>query len=211
MKKYMLFFGLIAAYCLVLAGCAGESGASTGNPYSTTNGGRETAAVEDLQTDKPEETPPMSDGGGKTEIDEKKALSIALENAGVPTEDAYEIQVQRDREGEISIFQVEFETKYGSYHFEIAVSDGKIVGADYEVDEEWLDTLGGSPVTEEQAKQIVQDKVPGSQADDVKVWEESGDGRGRFEGELYCDGMKYEFEIDPRTGIIFDWNADLRN
>ena len=81
----------------------------------------------------------------------------------------------------------------------------------YEVDEEGLDTLGGSPVTEEQAKQIVQDKVPGSQADDVKVWEESGDGRGRFEGELYCDGMKYEFEIDPRTGIIFDWNADLRN
>lgn len=42
------------------------------------------------------------------------------------------------------------------------------------------------------------------------MWEESDDGRGRFEGELYHDGIKYKFEIDPKTGIIFDWNADLR-
>ena len=42
------------------------------------------------------------------------------------------------------------------------------------------------------------------------MWEESDDGRGRFEGELYHDGIKYEFEFDPKTGIIFDWNADLR-
>ena len=40
--------------------------------------------------------------------------------------------------------------------------------------------------------------------------EESGDGRGRFEGELFHDGIQYEFEIDSKTGIIFDWNADLR-
>ena len=44
----------------------------------------------------------------------------------------------------------------------------------------------------------------------MDIWEESGDGRGRYEGELFLDGMKYEFEIDPQTGRIFDWNADLR-
>ena len=54
-------------------------------------------------------------------------------------------------------------------------------------------------------------KVPGASAADVSVWEGSGDGRGRFEGELFFDGIKYEFEIDPQTGIIFDWNADLRD
>ena len=51
---------------------------------------------------------------------------------------------------------------------------------------------------------------PGSSAENVRMREESGDGRGRFEGELFHDGIKYEFEIDPKTGIIFDWNADLR-
>lgn len=30
-------------------------------------------------------------------------------------------------------------------------------------------------------------------------------------GELFFDGMKFEFEIDPQTGRIFDWNADLRD
>ena len=32
-----------------------------------------------------------------------------------------------------------------------------------------------------------------------------------YEGELFLDGMKFEFEIDPQTGRIFDWNADLRD
>ena len=69
---------------------------------------------------------------------------------------------------------------------------------------------GRSPVTLEEAKQVVQSKVSGSSTENIRMWEESDDGRGRFEGELYHDGIKYEFEIDPKTGIIFDWNADLR-
>ena len=45
----------------------------------------------------------------------------------------------------------------------------------------------------------------------IEIWEELGDGRGRYEGELSYNNMKYEFEMDPKTGIIFDWNADLRD
>ena len=99
---------------------------------------------------------------------------------------------------------------YGNYDFEIAITGGKIIDTDYEVDEEWLDRLGGSPVTLEETKQVVQSKVSGSSTENIRMWEESGDGRGRFEGELFHDGVKYEFENDPKTGIIFDWNADLR-
>lgn len=119
---------------------------------------------------------------------------------------SYDIQVQRDTESDIPIFQEEFEMDYGNYHFEIAVSHGKIIGADYKVNEEWLDTLGGIPVTKEQAKQIVQDKVPGSQADDVKVWEESGDGRGCFEDQLFHRGMKLKLTRARKLYL----NTDLR-
>ena len=63
----------------------------------------------------------------------------------------------------------------------------------------------------EMATSIVAGKVSGANAADVSVWEESGDGRGRYEGELFLDGMKYEFELDPQTGRIFDWTADLRD
>ena len=133
-----------------------------------------------------------------------------MENAGVPEKDAYNMRVERDRENDIPIFQVEFETEHGNYDFEIAITGGKIIGADNEVDEEWLDRLGGSPVAPEEAKQVVQSRAPASSTENIRMWEESDDGRGRFERELYHDGITYEFEINPATGIIFGWNVDLR-
>ena len=120
-------------------------------------------------------------------------------------------RTEPDEDNGVPIYDIEFETDYGDYDFEVSIADGRIVGADYEVDEEWLDVLGGSPISLEEAADIVQSKVPGSDAADIKVWEESGDGRARYEGELFFDGMKYEFEIDPHTGVLFDWNADLRD
>ena len=153
-----------------------------------------------------------SNGGGASgEISREGALTIALDNAGVLEGDAYNIKNETDRDHGIPIYDIEFETEYGDYDFEIAIDGGRIVGADYEVDEEWLNTLSGSPVSMEEATEIVAGKVPGSSAADVTIWEESGDGRGRYEGELFFDGMKFEFEIDPQTGRIFDWNADLRD
>ena len=125
-------------------------------------------------------------------------------------QDIYNVKVEQDGDNGIPIYDIEFETDYGDYDFEVAVADGRIVGADYEVDEEWLDTLGGSPVDQDGVRQLVAAKVPGASAQDVQVREEGGDGRGRYEGELYHDSMKYEFEVDPRTGRIFDWVADWR-
>ena len=145
------------------------------------------------------------------EISREEALAIALANAGVPEGDAYNVKNETDSDNGIPLYDIEFETDYGDYDFEVAMADGRIVGADYEVDEEWLDALDGSPVTAEEAASIVAGKVSGASAADVSVWEESGDGRGRYEGELFLDGMEYEFEIDPQTGRIFDWNADLRD
>ena len=46
--------------------------------------------------------------------------------------------------------------------------------------------------------------------ENLQIWQESDDGRSRFEGELFWNGIKYEFELDAQTGIIFDWNADMR-
>lgn len=52
--------------------------------------------------------------------------------------------------------KIEFETAYGDYDYAIAVEDGRIIDADYEVDEEWLDRLGGTPLDMNEAvhKQI---------------------------------------------------------
>lgn len=164
----------------------------------------EPSASEDEQT---AQQPTQQEQAG---TDRDGALAIALENAGVDEQDIYNVKVEQDGDNGIPIYDIEFETDYGDYDFEVAIADGRIVGADYEVDEEWLDTLGGSPVDQDGVRQLVAAKVPGASAQDVQVREEGGDGRGRYEGELYHDSMKYEFEVDPRTGRIFDWAADWR-
>ena len=143
-------------------------------------------------------------------VDRDTALAIALANASVAEADARHIQIETDGDNGIPIYDIEFETTYGDYNFEVSINGGVIVGADYEVDDEWLSRLGGSPTDLEGAKAIVQSKVPGAPAEDIRIWEEGDDGRLRYEGELFYNGMKYEFEIDPNTGIIFDWNGDLR-
>ena len=183
-----------ATAALLVSGCGGS-------PDVPSAGDAEKKTVQIIQ-DMPTES--------GLKIDGDTALEIALENAGVPREDADNIKVEQDSENDISIYQVEFETAYGDYDFEIAVSDGLIIGADYEVDEEWLDRLGGSPVTEEEAMKIVSVKAEGASAHGIRMWEESNDGRTIYEGEFYHNGIKYEFELDGQTGRIFDWNADLR-
>lgn len=144
------------------------------------------------------------------EISRDEALAIALANASVPEADAYNVKVERDGDNGIPLWDIEFETEYGDYDFEVALSGGRIVGADYEVDDEWLDRLGGSPVTADEAKAILQSKAPGVEAGDIALREEHSDGRLRYEGETCGGGMKYEFELDAATGVIYDWNADLR-
>lgn len=171
------------------------------------------SALEAPSGQEPAPSPSSAPNGGTSsgEISREEALAIALDNAGVPEGDAYNIKNETDRDHGIPIYDIEFETEYGDYDFEIAIDGGRIVGADYEVDEEHLAALPENPISLEQAAALVQEKVPGSSASDVRLWEEGDDGRTRYEGDLLYGGIKYEFEIDPRTGRIFDWNADLRD
>ena len=143
------------------------------------------------------------------DIDDKTAFLIALDDASVPQDNAYNIKIEKDEDGNIPIYDIEFETNYGDYDYEIAIEDGSIIGADYEVDENWFDRLGGSPVTIDEAKQIVHERVLNAPIDTIEIWKKSSNGRDYYEGKLSFNNIKYEFEIDSATGIIYDWNADL--
>ena len=193
---------LAAALLLLPAGCGGQAQAPGTGPAPS--------AGESASSQAASSSAGAQAGEAQGEISGEDAFAIALANAGVPEADARNVKIEEDGDGGIPIYDIEFETDYGDYDFEVAIRSGEIVGADYEVDEEWLDALDGSPVTADEARALVQEKVPGAPLEDIRVWEEGGDGRGRYEGELFFGGMKYEFELDPRTGVIFDWTADLR-
>ena len=228
--KRILSLGLLAGVLLsCLAGCGLRQGSAPSGATSSAGVSKSESAFssapsgESLPASAPQSEPAApvsaapapsaapSEAPADAEIRPEDALAIALENAGVPAGDAYNIKNETDGDNGIPLYDIEFETDYGDYDFSVAIHGGRIVGADYEVDEEWLDTLGGSPVSLVEAAAIAAGKVPGASAADVDIREESGDGRGRYEGVLFFDGMQYEFEIDPPTGRIFDWNADLRS
>ena len=136
--KQIFSFGLTAALLLAcLTGCGGQAG-DTALGGTAPSGGQ---------------TPPASFAPETPagEISREEALAIALENAGVLEGDAYNVKNETDSDNGIPLYDIEFETDYGDYDFEVAMADGRIVGADYEVDEEWLDALGGSQVSLEEA------------------------------------------------------------
>ena len=185
----------------VLTACSPQNAAAVSQAPAP----QPTAPASSVQMVQPGQSAPASG-----EISGDEALAIALDNASVPEADAYNVKVERDGDNGIPLWDIEFKTEYGDYDFEVALSGGRIVGADYEVDDEWLDRLGGSPVTADEAKAILQSKAPGVEAGDIALREEHSDGRLRYEGEACGGGMKYEFEMDAATGVIYDWNADLR-
>lgn len=140
--------------------------------------------------------------------DVDEAIAIACTDAGVSQRELFDIKQQREEESGIAVHKIEFETAYGDYDYAIAVEDGRIIDADYEVDEEWLDRLGGTPLDMNEAASRVAAKI-GADTEDIRIWQEEDDGRIRYEGEAFHDGVKAEFEMDAKTGIIFDWDLGI--
>lgn len=67
---------------------------------------------------------------------------------------------------------------------------------------------GGELVSEEDAKAKVLERVPGAAASDIRMKLERDDGRLEYEGELYHDGMEYEFKIDAYSGSVTEWESE---
>lgn len=64
-------------------------------------------------------------------------------------------------------------------------------------------------IGEAKVKAIVLNKVPGATEGDITSFErEIEHGRVEYEGELYYDGIEYEFEISGADGSILDWEVD---
>ena len=64
-------------------------------------------------------------------------------------------------------------------------------------------------ITEQAAKQIVLDKLPGStEADFYAFNKELDDGIWKYEGKITNNGTIFEFEINAADGTILEWDID---
>lgn len=138
-------------------------------------------------------------------ISKDNALNRALHFVDVQRNEIEELKIQRDREKDIEVYKIEFSTEYGDFDFAYAQLNGRLIDADYEIDEEYLRTLPRHNLNTDQAVNYIARKlnVP---LQTIKARREGN----RLEARIYHNHMLYEIELDCRSGVIYDFNADLR-
>lgn len=222
--KRKLIISTFALTVLLLSGCGQDntSGIENTNESPTTSPAITEAPSSVTVTVAPQPTATteantnsniVSHNEASTEmISEDEAKRIALEHAGLTTDQATFIKSGTDRDHGQITYDVEFYTNdHREYDYEIDPYTGKIL--DYDHDAEYyapsLDTDAGDNINEDNAKQIALDQVPGATLQDIRKFKSEYDnGKLEYEGKIFYDQKEYEFEIDGYTGTILEWDVE---
>ena len=71
---------------------------------------------------------------------------------------------------------------------------------------------GTTMLTEEEARQIALEQVPGATEDNIVEFRKDPDNtKAEYEGEIHFNGVEYEFEIDAYEGTILEWDEETIN
>lgn len=142
------------------------------------------------------------------------AKSIAINDAGVSGEAFSYSAAKLDWEDGRQVYDVDFFVNGIEYEYEILASDGSILKK--KQDAEWgknSGNPGGSvagQLTMDQARQKVAERILGVDPANVYIKEDYDDGRLKYEGEVYYNQTKYEFELDAATGAFTDWEEEVK-
>ena len=141
-------------------------------------------------------------------ITEEEAASIAKEHAQVT--DCTLLPVQLDQDDGRQVYDVEFYTADGKeYDYEIDAATGEVLSYDYDAERQAAAASGTASITEAEAKALVLAQVPGAAEENFLEFKtDYDDGRLEYEGELFYDGMKYEFTVDGYSGTIREWESE---
>ncbi len=153
-------------------------------------------------------------------ISMEKAKSIAMDDAGVSGEASSYCAAKLDWEDGRQVYEIDFFLNGVEYEYEILTSDGSILKK--KQDSKWGKNSGtagtgavsenmlAEPLTLEQARQKVADRIPGVDPANIYIKEDLEHGHLEYEGEAYYNQIKYEFELDAETGKISEWKEEAK-
>lgn len=173
------------------------------NPATSTNNN---TAASSGSTNNSTATSSVSTSTG-TAVDEAKAKSIALNDAGVKEADTAYLKVKLDYDDGVKVYDVEFYAGGTEYDYEINAATGEIRSMDHDA-EGYAPTQTGSAKSEADIQAIALAKVPGATASDLWMHLDHDDGRQVYEGSIYYNSMEYEFTIDAYSGAILEWDSE---
>ena len=190
----------------------------------------ESSTVADGQTEAPAQETAVSAGPVETaQQDGEKTIAQVQPNQTPTVMETTPGSISMETAKSIAMKDVGIE-----YEYEIQASDGTILKK--KQDAEWGKNSGipagyvaGQPnaaagqtgagqsgaaqgvtgyLTMEQARQKVAERIPGVDPANVYIKEDYDDGRLKYEGEVYYNQTKYEFELDAATGAFTDWEEE---
>ena len=185
----------------------GESQASSSQASSTSSSSSQASSQSGSSLSSTPKTESSQASGTTGLITEEEAASIAKEHAQVT--DCTMLPVKLDRDDGRQVYDVEFFTADGKeYDYEIDAATGEVLSYDYDAERQAA-ASGTASITEAEAKALVLAQVPGAtEADLLEFKTDYDDGRLEYEGELFYDGMKYEFTVDGYSGTIREWESE---
>lgn len=175
------------------------------------------AIVKDSWELDPEKTLEMAREQGSGAIDEARALSAALTDAGVAAEAVVSSKVERDAEGGLRLYEVSFCTADAEYEYDIDAATGAVCGVSVErfsQDEAARpgQTLPAAALSREDARRaaLADAGLTEAQATVTKLKLDYEDGVRVYEIEFVTDEAEYEYEIDASTGAIREKSVESR-
>ena len=186
----------------------GESQSSSSQPSSSSSQASSQSGSSLNSTPKAESSQASSAAGSTGLITEEEAANIAKEHAQVT--DCTMLPVKLDRDDGRQVYDVEFFTADGKeYDYEIDAATGEVLSYDYDAERQAAAASGTASITEAEAKTLVLAQVPGATEENFLEFKtDYDDGRLEYEGELFYDGMKYEFTVDGYSGTIREWESE---
>ena len=185
----------------------GESQASSSQASSTSSSSSQASSQSGSSLSSTPKTESSQASGTTGLITEEEAASIAKEHAQVT--DCTMLPVKLDRDDGRQVYDVEFFTADGKeYDYEIDAATGEVLSYDYDAERQAA-ASGTASITEAEAKALVLAQVPGATEENFLEFKtDYDDGRLEYEGELFYDGMKYEFTVDGYSGTIREWESE---
>lgn len=159
------------------------------------------------------------------DIGEEQAAAIALADAGVQEADTSYLRVHLDRDDGFVFYEVDFASQGTEYDYEIQISDGAILKAERDRDDDSYryqnsggntDSSGNSGLAQpavsfEEAKALALGRVSGAADRNLQMELEYDDGILHYEGEIHYNGMEYEFEIRADNGEFLKWQEEFHD
>lgn len=223
MKRKIIIYTLILS-TLLLSACSTKNTQTPNNTTqnNTTSSAENTTPSSDAALNNQQTQNNTTQNNNDTNmISEEEAKAIALDHAGLTSDQVTFVKSKLDQDNSKKHYEVEFYSHDNTeYDYEIDPYTGEILEYDHDA-ENYASSSGTTnngttnanvALSEAEAKKIALDKVAGATESDLRQFKlDNDDNRIQYEGTIIYDNTKYEFEIDANTGDVLKWDAEKIN